>query len=241
MIERRHIDELESAVRIARQAVAVGLAAEPEPLARLLYARWYLRRLPHHGGSRSPVARPWQTWGPLWTPELDAGGAASVDTVRLDLSIAPPTALHVVAAVTARARHWDHPWRLSSALPGPAPTEADPLPEPTVLHLPTSSLFALRQEVVALVEELAPFLSRVVPALTLRIAHGASLAQEPDDGGTFGQHRSRLVAGAVLDTMRLHHREQVARTIDAFADAGVDPERPYLVRQARWDRDWKAA
>jgi hypothetical protein len=238
MIEGRHIDELESAVRIARQAVAVGLAAEPEPLARLLYARWYLRRLPRHGRTHPPLARPWQTWGPRWTTDLDAGGA---EVVRLDLSIAPPTALHVVAAVTARARHWDHPWRLSSVLPGPEPEDADPRPEPTVLHLPATALFPLRREIAPLVSELEPFLSRVVPALTLRIGHGASLAQEPGDGRTFGQHRSHLVAAAVLDTMRLHHREQVARTIDAFADAGIDPDRPYLVRQARWDRDWQAA
>jgi hypothetical protein len=238
MIDRRHIDELESAVRIARQAVTVGLADEPERLARLLYTRWYLHRVPRQGRSHPPPARPWQTWSPHWTADLDAGGA---DVVRLDLSVAPPTALHVVAAITARARRWEHPWRLSAVLPGPAPAETDQLPESTVLHLPTSSLFALREEVATLVGELEPFLSRIVPALTLRIGHGASLAQEPGDGGTFGQHRSRLVAGAVLDAMRFHHREQVARAIDAFADAGVDPERPYLVAQARWDRHWKAA
>ena len=238
MIDRRHIDELESAVRIARQAVTVGLADEPGQLARLLYSRWYLHRVPRHGRSHPPLARPWQAWSPHWTTDLDAGGA---DVVRLDLSIAPPTALHVVAAVTARARRWEHPWRLSSVLPDPVPADTDPLPGSTVLHLPTASLFALREEIEALVGELEPFLSRIVPALTLRIGHGASLAQEPGDGGTFGQHRSRLVAGSVLDTMRCHHREQVAKAIDAFAEAGVDPERPYLVARARWDRDWRAA
>jgi hypothetical protein len=238
MIERRHIDELESAVRVARQVVALGLADEPGRLARLLYARWYLQGSPRPGRSAPPPTHPWQTWSPQWTADLDAGGA---DVVRLDLSAAPRTALHVVGAVTARARHWDHPWRLSSALPAPASAGTHPPPGSTVLHLPTASLVSLRREVAHLVAELEPFLSRGVPALTLRIGHGASLAQEPGDGLTFGQHRSRLVAGAVLGTMRLHHREQVARTITAFAEAGVDAERPYLARRASWDRGWKAA
>ena len=49
-----------------------------------------------------------------------------------------------------------------------------------------------------------------VPALTLGIGHGASLSENPADGRTFGEHRCALVARAVLDSMRCHHREQVS-------------------------------
>jgi hypothetical protein len=239
MIHRRHFEELESAVRVARRAVTVGIAGEPDLLAHHLYARWYLRR--PEPSVATALARPWQTWSPLWTADLDHGRSGSSGLVRLDLSIAPPTALHVVAAVTERARGWEHPWRLDSVLPGPSPSSTAPVPESTVLYLPVPALVELRPEIEQLLVDLRPFLARDVPALTLRIGHGASLAQQPADGRSFGEHRCRLVAGAVLDTMRCHHREQVDRAISAFADAGIDPERPYLERQNRWDRPWRAA
>jgi hypothetical protein len=33
----------------------------------------------------------------------------------------------------------------------------------------------------------------------------------------------------------------VSRTMEAFAAAGVDPERPYRERSTSWDRPWRAA
>ena len=238
MIQRRHIEELDSAVRVASKAVTVGRLDDADALTRFLYERWYLglssqqAEVPASYGTTA--GRTWQAWGPRWTPAMNQFGS---DLVRLQLSVAPTTALHVLALVTQRAGGWNHPWRLtSSALDSQLAT-----PEATSLCLPVESLPELRHEIADLVEELRPFLALGVPALTLRIGRGAALAQNPGDGFSFGENRCRLVARAVLGNMRSHHREQISRTMAEFADAGVDPERPYLEQATSWDRPWRAA
>ncbi len=243
MIHHRHIDELESAVRVARTAATTVGTEGPAMLSRHLYEHWYLGRdaqrpdAPAPSGDPvaypTPYQAPWRAWGPLWTGDADHPGGL----VRLHLSLVPPTALHALALVAARARGWDHPWELTSTALG----DDWPTPESTVLSLPAAALLPLRPEVQRLVEDLKPFLSVGVPALTLRIGRGAALAQAPRDGHSFGQHRCAIVAAAVLDNLRVHHREQVERAMHALADAGVDPERPYRDRAGTWDRPWQAA
>ncbi|QWZ07572.1 hypothetical protein KRR39_19400 [Nocardioides panacis] len=229
----RHFEELDDAVRTARRAVTTLHLVDPDGLGRVLHDRWYLG-LASAQGAR-PEARAWQAWGPLWTADL--AGPRGPGLVRLHLSVDPRTALHAVGAVTHRAQGWEHPWQLTStALGGDLPA-----PESTVLLLPTASLLPLRAEVVALVEDLRPFLAVGVPALTLPIGRGAALSENPADGRTFGENRCRLVAEAVIGSMRVHHRAQVDRAIARFAAAGVDPERPYLEQRTTWDRPWRAA
>jgi hypothetical protein len=229
----RHFEELDVAVRTARAAVTTQHLVDPDRLGRVLHDRWYLG-LPAPRAAR-PESRVWQAWGRLWTADLAGPGGPGL--VRLHLSVDPRTALHALAVVTHRAHGWEHPWQLTStALDGDLPA-----PESTVLRLPTASLLPLRAEIGTLVEDLRPFLSAGVPALTLRIGPGASLSENPADGRTFGENRCRLVAAAVIGSMRVHHRAQVDRAIAAFAEAGVDPERPYLEQRTTWDRPWRAA
>ena len=81
-----------------------------------------------------------------------------------------------------------------------------------MLQLPVAALGPLRQEVATLVEDLRPFLARGVPALTLRIGHGASLSDNPADGRTFGEHRCRLRgAGGARQHARAPPRAGLAR------------------------------
>jgi hypothetical protein len=66
-------------------------------------------------------------------------------------------------------------------------------------------------------------------------ARGAALAQNPADGRSYGLHRCSLLAGTVLANRQHHHREVIERTLAAFRDAGVDPQRPYRALGARWE------
>jgi hypothetical protein len=235
MINHRHIDEIHCAVRLARGAVAAERVEDVERLSGLLYQRWYLGLTSQRAEVPAQPARTWHAWGALWTDQLEQAGSG---LVRLELSCVPHRTLPVLGLVTTAARTWDHPWRLTStALGMPA---ADP--ESTVLYVPVESVEPLRPRIARLVEELSPFLAVGVPALTLRIGRGAALAQNPSDGGSFGRHRCALVARSVLGNLRHHHHEQVSRAIHAFADAGVDPERPYLERRTlAWDLAWRDA
>lgn len=234
MIHHRHIDELDSAVRLARQVISVQHVEDPEMLSSVLHERWYLGLTPQQSAVPAQDTRTWQAWGRLWTADVDAAGT---DQVRLHLTAAPRTALHLLGTVTQRACAWDHPWLLTSTA-----FHADvPTPESTVLRLPTAALLPLRHEIRSLVADLQPFLAANVPALTLAIGRGAALSENPADGRSFGEHRCSLVAQAVLASMRCHPREQVSRAMATFATAGVDPERPYSEPRTTWDRPWRNA
>ena len=151
MIQHRHIEELDSAVRLARRAVSTQHVEDADRLSHVLHERWYLGLTSQQTEVPAPTTGAWQAWGPLWTPEMYDGGA---DQVRVHLTVAPRTALHVLGTVTQRARTWDHPWLLTSTA-----LEADlPTPESTVLRLPADALFPLRHEILDLVTELRPFL-----------------------------------------------------------------------------------
>jgi hypothetical protein len=252
-MSHRHHEEIDRAVLLARKAVAGGRVDDPAKLTRLLYRHWFLgrrplasvpqqRRSPSLATDRASVvtasapsagsgcAQPWRTWGRLWTEDRPCRGS---DLVRLYLSCAPHTSLHAVAAVTAAARDWDHPWLLTSrALHQPVPG-----PDATVLYLPVDALDELRQPVEEMLVELKPFLASTVPALTLEVARGAALAQNPADGRSYGVHRCSVVAATVLANRSHHHREVIELTFSALRDAGVDPQHPYRALGASWEWD----
>jgi hypothetical protein len=227
----RHVDEIDKAVHIARKALSLGHLRRPDRLTRFLYQRWYLGLSSHQ--AEVPVQRShvWQAWSKDWTDQHSRSGS---DLIRLYLTCAPHTSLHAIGMVSERARGWDVPWRLTSS----ALNTAVPAPDATVLYLPLDVLGEFRRELDDLVMDLQPFLANTVPALTLRIARGASLAQNPADGRSFGEHRCSLVARSVIDSQNFHHKEQVVRTMRTFAAAGIDPKRPYLEAAGSWDQPW---
>jgi len=241
----RHLEDIDKAVHLARRAALAARLREPEPLTRFLYRHWWLGRpvtpVPAPGAQRTvpkqrepqPAPAPWRAWSPHWNERRTATGSG---LVRLYLACAPHTTLHTLAAVTARAESWDQPWLLSSrALSQPVPT-----PDATVLYLPADALDDLRAPVRSLVQEIRPFLAGTLPMLTLRIARGAALAQNPHDGSSFGEHRCGIIAGSVLDSLHSPHREAVRHTYSAFVDQHVDPSRPYRQLDAAWEWDRRA-
>jgi hypothetical protein len=237
-MSHRPYDDIDRAVLLARRAAVSGRLDRPEALTRFLHQRWYLGKLPtpaeergqvpaQRTGAAGAAVGPWRTWSPLW----EARSCRGQELVRLYLSCAPRTSLHVVGAVGAHAQEWGHPWLLSSR----AMSQAVPSPDATVLYLPAAALEELRAPITRMIEDVRPFLGTTVPALTLRIAPGVALAQNPADGRPFGEHRCALVAGTVLTNLRRGHREIVDRTLTAFRRAGVDPQAPWRALDATWD------
>lgn len=159
MIHHRHVEELDHAVRLARRAVSVQHVEDPDRLSSVLHERWYLGLTSQQAEVPAPGTRTWRAWGRLWTAAAEENGA---EQVRLHLTAAPRTALHVLGTVTQRAHTWDHRWLLTST----AFAAEVPTPESTVLRLPTDALFPLRREILDLVADLRPFLAANVPALT---------------------------------------------------------------------------
>lgn len=234
-MSQRHLRDLDRATVLALRTLVLRPEATPDALTRMLHQRWWLglgqpapvlhaqRTADRRGHGPCP---PWRTWGDRWDHAAHVGD----DLVRLYLACAPGTGLQTVAAVTDRARRWDEPWLLTSRALG----QQVPRPDATTLVLPTTALETLHGELTRLVAVVAPFLASRAPLLTLHVARGVGLAQNPPLGTSFGEHRCRLVATAVHAHRDAPLPEVQHQVQAAFWKAGVDPRRPYRAAAARW-------
>ena len=95
-------------------------------------------------------------------------------------------------------------------------TSRSPRADATVLTVPVASLSPLRQHLTRLVADLRPFLASQAPLLTLHVTRGVGIAECPGADASYGEHRCRLVAAAVLE-----HREEPLRELQRRDPGGV--------------------
>jgi hypothetical protein len=125
----------------------------------------------------------------------------------------------VVAAITGAMLGRPLPWMLA------CPTDARRLRRvgAFVLHLPDP-------EAVSgdLLTRLGPMLHPATPPLCLPLAPGIALADNPDNGMTFGEHRCHLISLGLLGPRgRQAPLEAIA---SRFVEHGIDPAVPHLSR-----------
>jgi type III HopA1-like effector protein len=235
------VPQLEDAVSLASPAT------DRLSVAGLLYREWFnpvandieaLRHLPPlagiyraaHAGSSARIRRDdvsvvgrsdvlriggwWRTWGDHWTPPRTRAGS-----VRLLMTPRPDTLAEFVATVTGRLIQDPTPWSFGCA--------TDPRRIArygcAVLDLPSATAVP-----DGLLDDLEPLLQPVVSPLCLPIAEGVGLAEYPDNGMTFGEHRCHLVALALRHPVSDNHP---LRAIAAVFNAhGIDPTAPYRTR-----------
>jgi hypothetical protein len=229
--------QLLRAVRLAQDA--------PDDLgvARLLYREWFspvvveaaeLRHRPMvgvyraaHAGSRSrrrsggvsvvdrfDLLGPdgwWRTWGAAWTPPRSRRGS-----VRLMLTPRLDALPDLVATVTEALLPTELPWSLGCATRGRRLARLGG----AVLDVPSLDVLP-----GGLLDGLAPLLHPVAPPLALPVRDGVGLAEYPENGMTFGEHRCHLVA------LALRHPTSASDPLRAIAAVfgahDIDPARPY--------------
>jgi hypothetical protein len=157
------------------------------------------------------------------------GDAPGPDGARARLSwhIAPAGAVTLVARATYALNGAGLPFRLE-ALDDPARYDRRDAAALLVARDDYAAVMALLRP---LMRALGPHLAEGAPALTKPLARGLAVAEEPDDGQSFGEHRCGLLAGAVVaaGARRLRHPgRRLALVREHFAAAGVDLEAPYL-------------
>ncbi len=158
----------------------------------------------------------WRTWGRSWTPPRSRPGS-----VRVLFTPDPAQLGDFVHRLTVALLGEPLPWTVAVA------TEARRIRRAgaAVLDLPgDGSATALLDAVLARV---SPTLLAVAQPLCKPLAPGAALAQYPDNGMTFGEHRCHLVA---LGLRRAGTRDPLTSIAEVFAAHGIDPERPYRSR-----------
>jgi hypothetical protein len=232
---------------VPQLTAAVGLAttaADRTSVAALLYRNWFnpvagdtwglpawtplagLYRAAHAGsgsrvqrGTLSVVARQdvlrtngwWRTWGEYGIPPRGRRGS-----VRLMLTPRPDCLTDFVRTVTDRMLAGRTPWSLACAT-DPwriARTGCAVLDLPSLDDVPSD-----------LLTKLQPLLRPAAPPLCLPLAPGVGLAEYPDNGMTFGEHRCHLVALGLRHRRR--SRDPLSTIASVFSTYGIDPAAPH--------------
>lgn len=66
------------------------------------------------------------------------------------------------------------------------------------------------------------------PAMTMSINEGIGIADSPANGDSFGQHRCKLIAAGILESVKDPGRERTDSIVESFKESGIDPASPYL-------------
>jgi hypothetical protein len=170
-------------------------------------------------GSLSVVARRdilrtngwWRTWGDYGIPPRGRRGS-----VRLMLTPRPDRLAEFVRMVTERMLASRTPWSLACAIDPSriARTGCAVLDLPGLEDVPDDLLV-----------DLQPLLRRTAPPLCLPVAPGVGVAEYPDNGMTFGEHRCHLVALGLRHRRR--SRDPLSTIARVFSSYGVDPATPH--------------
>jgi hypothetical protein len=145
----------------------------------------------------------WRTWNTSWQPRQAHP--------RILLSPEVDAAPDLVALLTAQLR--DVPYLLA------CPADAWRLSRSGAVVLYAARLGAVSAQVLRAAR---PLLRADTPPLCLPVAPGVAVAQYPDNGMTFGEHRCHLLALALRGP-----GHSLGAIAEVFAAHGVDPSRPY--------------
>jgi type III HopA1-like effector protein len=156
----------------------------------------------------------WRTWGSAWIPPRSRRGS-----VRLMLTPKVDRLADLVATVTGALLDTDVAWSLGCA------TRPRRLARYGAAVLDVPSLAALPAGLLA---DLEPFLHPVAPPLCLPVRPGIGLAEYPDNGMTFGEHRCHLVALALRHPSS--DRDPLRGIAAVFNAHDIDPARPHAAR-----------
>ena len=174
----------------------------------------------------------WITWGPGWTV-----GSVSAGSVRCYWNVRPDAVLRFVEVLTPLVTE------APVALKLPADPTALDRADTAVLYIPGAALAAVGGRVRDLYPALSVTLDEHVPRLTLRLAAGWSVAEDPATGESFGEHRCRLLAAAIADARRIapaSPEEQLGIVVDELRASGLDPGRLHLNPGSDADYGWLA-
>ncbi|MEE8524424.1 MAG: lanthionine synthetase LanC family protein [Thermoanaerobaculia bacterium] len=157
----------------------------------------------------------------------DAPWDPTGEVLRLYWHLRSAAAVEWVGELTAALNAGGIPFRLK--------TLSDPVhyrrADAGVLYLQPAFAGAGRDPIRRVYRRVAAGLCPQVPMLTAVLAPGLAWAQGPAGGSSFGQHRCRLVAGALVETFerRQESFEERLRAVSAaYRRQGLDPRRPHL-------------
>jgi hypothetical protein len=154
--------------------------------------------------------------------------------LRFYWNVGPAGAAPLIGELTGSLNRFQLPFRLKCPLYPPAYARIDA----AVLYV-ARRYYELASELVADVHaSVAEHLDDEVPLFTLPLARGLSLAEDPGGAESFGTHRCRLLAEALVEAHRAGETDvpdRMDRVRQVFDRNGLDFERPWLGSRSRRD------
>jgi hypothetical protein len=157
----------------------------------------------------------------------DAGDVRGAGLVRAYWHVGDRGAPGLVRAVTTRLNAEGVPFRLKVA---DHPLRYDRC-DAAVLYLGLETFAALRDDLAATAERLAPSLRPLVPAFTLPLRPGLALAEDRGGPESFGERRCAQLADGLVEASEAGAQgedERLAAVGARFAREGVALDAPYL-------------
>ncbi len=160
--------------------------------------------------------------------------------VRLYWNLDPPGAVRLIAVATGLLNQSGLPFRLKVV--------GDPAGflrcDTGVLYLCHTDYAAAAALLPVIYQELTNHLRSHTPALTLPLAVGLGLAEDPGGGDSFGMHRCLLLAQGLLAAAERGHQQPAARlqqVVETFAQANISIHAPFLRPGSSATYSWAAA
>ena len=161
----------------------------------------------------------WMTHGIDW-PQPQGPG----ELLRLYWNVDHDAAPHLVGELTRELSEQGEPY----ALKCPSARSDYGRVDAVVAFLPRSSFDAVRPALRTVQSGVEPYLEPEVPPLTLRLAPGLGLAENPDGDESFGMKRCRQIAEAVCAVGPEEAARRPEAVVPLLEKQGIDPWRPHL-------------
>lgn len=152
---------------------------------------------------------------------------AEAPLLRFYWNCMPAGAEQLVQLLTGRLNRDDIPFRLKLVDDPAAYARADA----AVLYTDPGHYAAVAPLIAEVYPRVARHLRAAVPALTLELAPGLGLAEDPGGTESFGTHRCRVLAEGIVQAWERRRRTPEARMLvvaECFAEAGISFEAPFL-------------
>jgi len=109
--------------------------------------------------------------------------------------------------------------------------EEYPRADAAVLYLNKKDFNHIKKTILTIYNNIKPFLNPQTPLLAKRLGLGIALAEDPANGDSFGQNRSKVLAQALYDAKKkkdIPSYDCLKKISAYFSSLGLDLYRPYL-------------
>lgn len=146
--------------------------------------------------------------------------------VRVYVNLVAAGACEFIAALTSRLNARHTPFRAKILVDERAFARADA----AVVYLDRDDYLEAMPALREIAHDLAHHVIDEPPLFARRVARGFAVAEDPGRGESFGLHRCRAIARALVHCARRRTSAVLANIAREFEQAEIDLERPYLRR-----------